>query len=137
MKKVTCCGAIILHNQRFLLIKHNDRSGGHWYFPKGHMEEGETQEQTAAREILEETGLQVNFVPGFKASSNYIDKVNSTNKTAIFFLANAITSNVVVDNNEVVEFRWLDYQSAHNLLTYDNAKDILTKANEFIISSKK
>ncbi|MBD3304395.1 NUDIX domain-containing protein, partial [Candidatus Woesearchaeota archaeon] len=56
MKKTRCSGGIIFNNGKYLLVKHKE--GGHWDFPKGHAEEGETEEETALREIYEETGLR-------------------------------------------------------------------------------
>ena len=57
------CGAIVFRkfhgNVEILLIKH--ANGGHWSFPKGHVEEGETEVETATREIFEETGISVMF----------------------------------------------------------------------------
>ena len=61
MKTEKSCGAVVLRKNQgrlqVLLIKHIN--GGHWAFPKGHVEPGETEEQTALREIKEETGLSV------------------------------------------------------------------------------
>ena len=60
MKTEKSCGAVVLRKNQgrlqVLLIKHIN--GGHWAFPKGHVERGETEEQTALREIKEETGLE-------------------------------------------------------------------------------
>ena len=58
MKKEKSCGAIVYREKdgvEILLIKH--KNGGHWAFPKGHVENKETEEETALREIREETGL--------------------------------------------------------------------------------
>ena len=55
------CGAIVFRkyhgNTELLLIKH--ANGGHWSFPKGHVEPGETEEETAAREVKEEVAIDV------------------------------------------------------------------------------
>ena len=60
MRKEKSCGALVVRRGKneteILLIKHN---GGHWAFPKGHVEAGESEEQTALREVQEETGLTV------------------------------------------------------------------------------
>ena len=57
MKKEKSCGCIILNNKnQILLILQN---AGHWGLPKGHVEEGETEEQTAIREVKEETNVDV------------------------------------------------------------------------------
>ena len=50
------CGCIISQNNKILLIR---QMSGMWGFPKGHVEEGETEEQTAKREVKEETGLSI------------------------------------------------------------------------------
>ena len=76
------CGAVIFHDikgeVRYLLIK-NKRSA-HWGFPKGHIERGETKEQTALREVQEETGLRVKLIEGFSCLSKYRirDRVEKT-----------------------------------------------------------
>ena len=62
------CGAIVYRkhhgNTEILLIKHIN--SGHWSFPKGHMEQGESETETALREIKEETGLDVLLDPTFR-----------------------------------------------------------------------
>ena len=64
------CGALVYRKKQdrleLLLIRH--KNGGHWSFPKGHVETGETEPQTALREIKEETGLDVGLCEGFRQS---------------------------------------------------------------------
>ena len=62
MKREKSCGALVYRitqngQKELLFIKH--RHGTHWSFPKGHMEEGENEVQTALREVKEETGLDI------------------------------------------------------------------------------
>ena len=74
LKSLNClyeksCGAIIIHktnkdNYKVLLVKNHN--GRYWSFPKGHVEKGETEEETAIREIKEETGLDVEIVDSFR-----------------------------------------------------------------------
>ena len=68
MKKEKSCGAVVYRMEdgspEILLIKH--RNGGHWAFPKGHVEKNETESETALREIQEETGLAVDLDTGFR-----------------------------------------------------------------------
>ena len=59
MKFEKSCGCIVLNNEQVLLVKHNK---GHWDFPKGHVEEGETEKQTALREVKEETNIDVQII---------------------------------------------------------------------------
>ena len=55
-EKEKACGCIIIENGKVLLIQQIE---GHWGFPKGHMEDFETESETAIREVKEETGLIV------------------------------------------------------------------------------
>jgi hypothetical protein len=65
------CGAVVFRDIkgeiRYLLIK--NRRSAHWGFPKGHIEMGETPQQTAMREVLEETGIHVKLIDGFESVS--------------------------------------------------------------------
>ncbi len=65
------CGGIIFYktrqNVKILLVKNNN--GRYWSFPKGHIEDGETEQETAIREIKEETGLDVTLVNNFREIS--------------------------------------------------------------------
>ena len=70
------CGPLVYRKKQdrleLLLIRH--KNGGHWSFPKGHVETGETEPQTALREIKEETGLDVGLCEGFRQSVEYFPK---------------------------------------------------------------
>ncbi|SYV90294.1 RNA pyrophosphohydrolase, partial [Metamycoplasma alkalescens] len=87
MKYVKSCGAIVLNNVEsklyVLLVQH---TAGHWGFPKGHVEENETEEETAIREVKEETNVDIEILDGFKETINYSPFSNAT-KDVIYFLA--------------------------------------------------
>ena len=76
MKKEKSCGAIVYRQRdswvEVLLIRH--KNGGHWAFPKGHVEKQETEEETALREIREETGLTVKLNTAFRHMVTYSPK---------------------------------------------------------------
>ena len=88
MKKEISCGAVIArqteNGREILLIRHVN--GGHWAFPKGHMEGNETESETALREIREETGLTVTLDTGFRAVVTYSPKPGVM-KDVIYFAA--------------------------------------------------
>jgi bis(5'-nucleosidyl)-tetraphosphatase len=141
MKFGKCCGAVIYSRQngnlKYLVIKHRASGGGHWHFPKGHVENKETEHQTATREIFEETGLKVNFLDGFRKVEEYYDKINDEQKKVVFFLSKAIDNNVRIDNDEIVDYKWLGFESALDQLTHDQTKKLLNLANEFLKNNNK
>ena len=131
-----CCGGIIYkkeNNQiQYLLVKHQEKDGGHWNFPKGHVEEGETEEQTATREIHEEVGLKVSIQPTAPPPPSYFDNVNKVDKTVIFFLCKAITTEVQYNCDEIADHQWLPFEKALEQITHDDAKKVLIKANQYL-----
>ena len=69
------CGVVLFNSGKVLLLRHSSISsrGGHWDFPKGHIEDGESEIQTALRELEEETGIaHTNVIDGFRDTINYI-----------------------------------------------------------------
>lgn len=88
-----------------------------WSFPKGHMESGETEEQTALRELLEETGLQAKLVPGKRVVSEY-DILPNARKQVVLFLGEAEGA-VIPAEQEVVQFRWVKAEQLQDFLHSD------------------
>ena len=127
------CGAIVYRkyhgNTEILLIKHI--GSGHWSFPKGHVEEGETELETAMREIKEETGIDVMLDPTFRELVTYSPK-KDTQKVVVYFIAKAKPGSPVPQENEVAEVRWVEINRAAELLVYDNDRCIVNKAKKFI-----
>ena len=135
MKHLYSAGIIVyrIHNaqKEYLLLQYN---AGHWDFAKGKIEKGETKEEAALRELNEEAGISAHIEPGFEESFSYIfhdyDK-QLTQKTVYFFIGKATDDHVVL-SDEHTDFVWLPYEKALEQLTYDNAKEVLKKANKFI-----
>ena len=130
------CGAIIYRikdgNLEFLSISH--RNDGHWGFPKGHIEDNESEEQTAIREIYEETGLQVNLIDGFRRSVEYSPK-EGIMKEVIFFLAKTEQQTVHIQLDEIKDYKWSSLKNTKERLSYESSKDVLEQAYEFIEGS--
>ena len=124
-------GAVIINNGKYLLLHYEE---GHWDFPKGHIEKGETEEQTVKREIEEETGIKgIKFVEGFKEKISYFFKFEgkTIHKDVIFYLVKTQEEKVKL-SFEHIGYEWLPYKEAYDKLTYKNAKGILEKANKFL-----
>ena len=130
------CGIVLFreqnHEKLFLVLHY---LGGHWDFPKGHIEAGENEHQTAMREVLEETGIRdVKFLEGFReeVSYKYRKRKQLSNKQVVFFLGKTKTSSVKI-SDEHFEYKWLPYDAAFNRLTFDNAKGLLKKAKKVFV----
>ena len=137
MKKEKSCGAVIYKffddELKILIVKHN---AGHYAFPKGHMEGDETELETAIREIKEETNLDVIIDSGFRFVNTYCPKENVI-KDVIYFVGYPCNDDVIIDNKEISEYKWLSSDDAYDLLTYDNDREVLRKACEYITYEKK
>ncbi len=122
----TSCGAVIFRQEetekKFLLIR-NKRSA-HWGFPKGHIEPGETKEETAIREVFEETGLHVEILPGFIKNSEYTIQ-GKIEKSVSIFLAKTEETEYRIQEEEIEECGWYTFSQALKILNYDNDKLIL------------
>lgn len=128
------CGAVIFYkgrqnNVNLLLVKNSN--GRYWSFPKGHIEKGETEKQTAVREIKEETNLDVEICGDFREISEYCP-FGKIRKRVVFFLAQAFTDNVKIQEAEIDSYIWVDIQQARKLCTYDNDLRIIDKAETAI-----
>ena len=126
----------MFNSSKVLLLRHSSvssRGGGHWDFPKGHIDDGETEIQTALRELEEETGIaNVDLVDGFRDTITYTfpSGQERIGKEVVFFLATTKKSKVRL-SHEHIDYSWLDFDSAFSRLTYDNARLILRNAIKF------
>jgi len=127
-------GIVLFQNfhgtNRFLLLNYPQ---GHWDFVKGKIEHDETPHETAKREAREETGItDIQFVDGFEESVEYEFRFNNAliQKKVVFFLAKTNTSKISL-SHEHTDYVWLKYEDAMEKITFENAKKILVKANNF------
>jgi 8-oxo-dGTP pyrophosphatase MutT (NUDIX family) len=128
-------GKVISSNKshRKYLILHYP--GGHFDFPKGHVEKGEerAEKRTALRELEEETGIKkVEFMPNFRSEIfyTYFKKGKLSYKQVVFFLGKTTEKEVKL-SFEHKNSMWLDFKKALKILTYDNAKNLLKEAEGY------
>ncbi|MBS3788265.1 NUDIX domain-containing protein [Candidatus Bipolaricaulota bacterium] len=115
----------------YLLLKH--KNGGHWSFPKGHIEEGEIPKKAALRELEEETALVLQrFVSEFNRETCYTFKRDGRKvfKTVIYFLGVVSRESQVELSSEHLDYCWLPYEDARQRLTYEGDKELLDKAEQ-------
>lgn len=126
------CGAVIYTVQngtRFYLVEQMQK--GHVSLCKGHVEKDETELQTAEREIREETGLDVEFVEGFRKTIAYSPRMDCM-KTVVLFLAYAEHTDARAQEEEVRAIQWLPFENAVEALTFDSIREILRQADAFL-----
>lgn len=127
------CGAVIfndLSNERYFLVVKNT-NGRYWGFPKGHIEVGETEEQTALREVKEETDLDVTILDGFRKTNVY-KLFGQVKKKVVIFLAKANSKKVTVQNSEIEKFKWLKKEDVYTVLNHKNDLRIFEEAVEWL-----
>lgn len=128
------CGMIVFNeekeNLKVLLVHHNK---GHWGFPKGHVEENETEEETAIRETLEETGIKAKIVNDFREVITYKPKENSV-KDVVFFIGKPITADIRPQLSEVSETRFIDINEALKIIGYIDKQQLLKCAVEYYVN---
>ncbi|MEM4637784.1 MAG: NUDIX domain-containing protein [Candidatus Woesearchaeota archaeon] len=134
MIKEKSCGAVVYKKDseiKYLLVKQLKKYGHHWGFPKGKVEPGETEEETAIREVFEETGIKIIILPGFYEYIDYLT-INGTEKKVIFFVGKATNNKIIMDKREIEEAEWFTFDEAMEKITFNNSKEILIKAEDFI-----
>ncbi len=155
MQKEYSAGIIIYFDdvntgkEKFLILKHRK---GHWSFPKGHIENGEDIKTAAVREVKEETGLdgieilrseEKNKNDKYMLSENYIIKDTNIEKTNYYFIGKVpqtyeenMYPKVKIDVDEILDYRWCNYEEASNLITFNQARELLKNAYEIIKRNK-
>ena len=109
------------------MIRH--RPGGYRSFPKGHVEAGETERETAMREVLEETSVRITIVPDFRHVVYYAP-APGVEKQVVYFLGRTEQVYVHPQRGEVAQVEWIPLERAESVLTHDNDKKVLGAARE-------
>lgn len=132
-KSEKSCGIILyIEKKEYLIIRH---VAGHWDFPKGHVENNETEEETALREIREETGLGATLFDGFRESVNYLVR-GRIPKEVVYFMGRPSSDQVVMQPEEVADYAFLPYTQARLRLSFESNRKLLDKAQNFAIATQ-
>ncbi len=129
------CGAVVFRKgepRRYIII---ENLSGHIGFPKGHCEDGETEEVTAIREVKEETGLDIELLPNFRCETRYTAEVDGEliEKTAVYFLAAVDEESVKIQEEEIPDWWTLTYKEALEKLNFESDRNILRRAQYYCI----
>lgn len=121
MKKEKSCGCVIFNNNEVLVIKDTN---GNYGFPKGHMENGETEVETAMRETKEETNVDVIVDENRRYEINYYIKERDIDKTVVFFRARYNGGDLKIQEGETEEIQWVPTKDVLNILTWKDSKEV-------------
>ena len=125
------CGALVIRQDSesarmyILMIRH--RPGGYRSFPKGHVEAGETERQTAVREVREETAAEISIIPDFRHVVCYTP-APAVEKEVVYFLARTEQVDIRPRRGEIAQVEWIPLLQAERYLTHENDKRVLNAA---------
>ena len=131
------CGAVVYTKENgtihYVIIR---SKGGIYGFPKGHVEGTESETETALREVFEETGLSVSLISGFRIENTYtfIRNGETILKHVVYFLGEYANQLPIAQESEVSSIHLMDFDSAMSMFQFENLKELLTKAHNFLMT---
>jgi 8-oxo-dGTP pyrophosphatase MutT (NUDIX family) len=109
--------------------RNRSRDGVTWTLPKGTPNPDETTEQTALREVAEETGLEVRIVRPFDSIAySFVQGRTRINKTVHYFLMVPTGGDLARHDHEFAEVRWIGFDEAPGLLTFETERALVARA---------
>ena len=131
------CGAVVFRDEMHadgekkyvLMIKQSQAS--RFSFPKGHVESGESETDTAEREVLEETSVKIKITDDFRKTVSYSPRPG-VKKQVVYFVAQTETKDVKPQEGEIVEVRWVEVGQAARLLGHANDRRVFSMALEYV-----
>ena len=122
MKYEKSCGTIVINDNKVLVIQQKQ---GFWGFPKGHMEQGENEIETAIRETKEETNLDVIIEDKTRFCLTYFIEDKNIHKEVVYFVAKVDGKvDIKPQIEEVNSIAWIDIAKVEDILTFDNLKEL-------------
>lgn len=125
------CGTLVFKDNKILMIKHNV---GHWSFPKGHVEKGETEFETAIRETKEETNIDVEIICDKRFIIEYSPK-RGVLKKVVFFIAKPLSDDLKRQPEEIKDLGYFTYDEAFEKLDHNDEKKLLQDALNLFVTN--
>lgn len=117
-----------------LLCQHSGHHG--WVFPKGHIDKPETKEQTALREVVEETGITGEIIKALEPIQYwFVQEGIKIKKTVYYFLMQYASGNILDHDDEMENVEWLPIEEVANRLTYPSDKNIWATTKQLITNN--
>lgn len=133
------CGTIpyTVRNGQIYYALVTTKSRNFYGFPKGHVEDGESEAETALRETYEETALRPTILPGFRHDM-IVPLENGNDKLVVYFTADfGEQTPRNVDGFENYDYVIMTYEEAFKNITFDAVRDMLVLANKFLTEKLK
>ncbi|QZZ21320.1 NUDIX domain-containing protein [Leptothermofonsia sichuanensis E412] len=119
---------------QFLLIQHH---AGHWGFPKGHADPGESALEAACREFVEETGIaSYSVLPEVTFTEQYFfnRRGKKFRKTVIYFPALVQSTTVKCQQEEIRAYAWVEFKQAIALMSFTGSRQVLIDVHHYLTS---
>jgi 8-oxo-dGTP pyrophosphatase MutT (NUDIX family) len=136
----TSAGGIVVRHesgQPFLVVgaRRRERDGRTWTLPKGTPNEGESREQTALREVEEETGLAVRITGSLDSIEySFVQSGTRIHKTVHYFLMEPVGGDLSAHDHEFDEVRWVSFDAAATMLTFETERALVAKASKLLVA---
>ena len=137
MREEKSCGAVVYTRNggeiSFVIIESKE---GYYGFPKGHVEEGESELETAWREVFEETSLRVEIRDDFRIEDSYtfMRKGELILKRVVYFLAEFSNQAPVAEESELKSVHLMTFSDALSSLQFESARKILVETNKYLLA---
>jgi 8-oxo-dGTP pyrophosphatase MutT (NUDIX family) len=134
----TSAGGIVVRHesgQPWLVVgsRRRERDGRTWTLPKGTPHAGETREQTAIREVEEETGLEVRITgPLDSIEYWFVQSGTRIHKTVHYFLMEPVGGDLSRHDHEFEDVRWITFEAASSTLTFETERALVARAAELL-----
>jgi len=138
--RATSAGGVVHRSveSRVQIVLGHRREPSLWALPKGTPHAGETLEETALREVHEETGLDLVIeVPIRSVSYVFVRGRTRFHKTVHFFLMRPVGGDVSRHDREFDEIHWLDLDEALELMTHATERALVEETAEMIAARPK
>jgi len=128
-------GGVVVDKDKVLIVKTKNLKGEEVYtFPKGHIEKGERAEETAIREVYEETGYKCRIIkPLEKVVYWFYRDKQRVKKEVRWFLMEPEGIPPTMHDKEIIGVIWMDIRKARDVLSYPSDKKLIDKiSNNFV-----
>ena len=130
----TSAGGIVIRyesGQPLLVVgsRRRERDGRTWTLPKGTPNPDESREETALREVEEETGLEVRITgPLDDIAYSFVQSGTRINKTVHYFMMEPVGGDLARHDHEFDEVRWITFDAAATMLTFETERILVARA---------